>query len=85
MARIDYFNDPAAPTANSVFPSVTVGVRDGADSLLLIHKIDNDRWALPGGGHEAGERIADTVMGATARTSAIRSRYRIFGLPWTVL
>lgn len=62
MARIDYYNDPDAPKANSVVPSVTVGVRDDAGRLLLIHKIDNDRWALPGGGHDAGERITNTAV-----------------------
>lgn len=62
MARIDYFNDPEAPKPNSVVPSVTVGVRDKKGRLLLIHKIDNDLWALPGGGHDAGESIADTAI-----------------------
>lgn len=62
MSRIDYLNDPNAPAANSVVPSVTVAVRDGAGRILLIHKIDNDLWALPGGGHDAGERITDTAV-----------------------
>ncbi|MEV4150171.1 NUDIX domain-containing protein [Amycolatopsis sp. NPDC049691] len=62
MGRIDYFNDPNAPVANSVVPSVTVAVRDDVGRILLIHKIDNDLWALPGGGHDAGERIADTAV-----------------------
>ncbi|MGW4826658.1 NUDIX hydrolase [Amycolatopsis japonica] len=62
MARIDYFDDPNAPVANSVVPSVTVVVRDSAGRLLLIHKVDNDLWALPGGGHDAGERITDTAV-----------------------
>ncbi|MFB7514032.1 NUDIX hydrolase [Streptomyces sp. NPDC058740] len=62
MSRIDYFRDPAAPKANSVVPSVTVVVRDGEGRLLLIHKTDNDLWALPGGGHDIGERIGDTAV-----------------------
>ncbi|MET7603921.1 NUDIX domain-containing protein [Streptomyces avermitilis] len=62
MSRIDYFRDPNAPKANSVVPSVTAVVCDGAGRLLLIHKTDNDLWALPGGGHDIGERIADTVV-----------------------
>ncbi|QFU94073.1 NUDIX domain-containing protein [Amycolatopsis sp. YIM 10] len=62
MARVDYFDDPNAPAANSVVPSVTVVIRDDAGRVLLIHKIDNDRWALPGGGHDAGERITDTAV-----------------------
>ncbi|WP_338493344.1 NUDIX domain-containing protein [Streptomyces sp. SJL17-4] len=62
MSRIDYFRDPKAPRANSVVPSVTVVVRDGDGRLLLIHKTDNDLWALPGGGHDIGERIGDTAV-----------------------
>lgn len=62
MSRIDYLNDPNAPAANSVVPSVTVAVRDEAGRILLIHKIDNDLWALPGGGHDVGERITDTAV-----------------------
>ncbi|MEU6385554.1 NUDIX domain-containing protein [Streptomyces bauhiniae] len=62
MSRIDYFRDPSAPKANSVVPSVTAVVCDDMGRLLLIHKTDNDLWALPGGGHDIGERIADTVV-----------------------
>ncbi|MFE3122075.1 NUDIX domain-containing protein [Streptomyces hydrogenans] len=62
MTRIDYFRDPRAPKANSVIPSVTVVVRDGDGRLLLIHRTDNDLWALPGGGHDIGERIGDTAV-----------------------
>ncbi|MEU3544830.1 NUDIX hydrolase [Streptomyces paromomycinus] len=62
MSRVDYYRDPAAPKANSVVPSVTAVVRDGSGNLLLIHKTDNDLWALPGGGHEVGEDISQTVV-----------------------
>ncbi|MFF2076354.1 NUDIX hydrolase [Kitasatospora sp. NPDC058162] len=62
MSRIDYFHDPAAPTANSVVPSVTAVVTDTDGRLLLIHKTDNNLWALPGGGHDIGESVADTVV-----------------------
>ncbi|MGW4520115.1 NUDIX hydrolase [Amycolatopsis sp. NPDC004378] len=62
MSRVDYLNDPNAPAANSVVPSVTVAIQDDAGRLLLIHKIDNDLWALPGGGHDLGERITDTAV-----------------------
>ncbi|WP_030751683.1 NUDIX hydrolase [Streptomyces sp. NRRL F-5135] len=62
MSRIDYFRDPEAPKANSVVPSVTAVVQDSRGRLLLIHKTDNNLWALPGGGHDAGESIAQTVV-----------------------
>ena len=62
MARIDYIDDPNAPRANSVVPSVVAVVEDEQGRVLLIHKTDNDLWALPGGGHEIGETIAETVI-----------------------
>ena len=62
MARVDYINDPNAPAANSVVPSVVAVVVDEDARILMIHKTDNDLWALPGGGHEVGESIAQTVV-----------------------
>ncbi|MEJ2889710.1 NUDIX hydrolase [Actinomycetospora aeridis] len=62
MARTDYYDDPTAPAANSVVPSVTAAVRDGGGRLLLIHKIDNDYWALPGGAMDLGESIRDAAV-----------------------
>jgi ADP-ribose pyrophosphatase YjhB (NUDIX family) len=62
MARVDYIDDPNAPKANSVVPSVVAIVRDEHGRVLMIHKTDNNKWALPGGGHEIGESISDTVV-----------------------
>ena len=62
MSRIDYVDDPDAPAINSVVPSVVAVVTDDDGRVLMIHKTDNDLWALPGGGHEPGEAIAETVM-----------------------
>lgn len=62
MGRIDYIDDPDAPAINSVVPSVVAIVRDDEGRVLMIHKTDNNRWALPGGGHDPGESIADTVV-----------------------
>lgn len=62
MGRIDYIDDPEAPAINSVVPSVVAIVTDNDGRVLMIHKTDNDLWALPGGGHEPGEAIADTVV-----------------------
>lgn len=62
MSRTDYYHDPDAPPANSLVPSTTAAVRDDAGWLLLIHKIDNGYWALPGGGMEIGESIAAAAV-----------------------
>ncbi|WP_406304978.1 NUDIX domain-containing protein [Streptomyces sp. NBC_00885] len=65
MARIDYFNDPKAPKANSIVPSVTAVALNEAGELLLIHKTDNDLWALPGGGVDVGESVANAAVRET--------------------
>ncbi|KDR60684.1 MULTISPECIES: NUDIX domain-containing protein [Streptomyces] len=70
--RIDHFRNPEAPPANSVVPSVTAVVQDDAGRLLVIHKTDNDLWALPGGGHDIGERVADTVVREVEEETGIR-------------
>ncbi|MGB3763359.1 MAG: NUDIX domain-containing protein [Ornithinimicrobium sp.] len=62
MSRIDYVDDPDAPAINSVVPSVVAVVTDDDGRVLMIHKVDNDLWALPCGGHDPGEKIADTVV-----------------------
>ncbi|WP_433530612.1 NUDIX hydrolase [Micromonospora sp. CA-263727] len=62
MPRRDYFNDANAPKANSVVPSVVAAVRNQRGELLMIHRTDNNLWALPGGGHDVGESISDTVV-----------------------
>lgn len=71
MARIDYFNDPLAPKANSVVPSVTAVVTDAAGRILMVHKTDNDLWALPGGGMDLGESIADAAVRETKEETGI--------------
>ncbi len=61
MARIDHYNDPDAPAANSVVPSTTAVVTDSDGRILLIRRRDNNLWALPGGGMDLGESIEDTA------------------------
>ncbi|MFE5484519.1 NUDIX hydrolase [Streptomyces sp. NPDC056527] len=65
MARIDHFNDPNAPKANSIVPSVTAVALNEAGAVLLIHKTDNDLWALPGGGVDVGESVAAAAVRET--------------------
>ena len=35
---------------------------DDQGAILLVHKTDNDLWALPGGGMDVGESMADAVV-----------------------
>ena len=62
MARVDYYNVPTTPKANSLVPSVTAIVPNEQGAILMVHKTDNDLWALPGGGMDAGESMADAVV-----------------------
>jgi 8-oxo-dGTP pyrophosphatase MutT (NUDIX family) len=60
--RTDYYNDPNAPQPTSVVPSASAIVTDEHGRILLIKRRDNTLWALPGGGHDIGETIADTAV-----------------------
>ena len=71
MTRVEHFNDPDAPTANSIVVAVTAFVQDDAGRVLLIRRSDNDLWALPGGGQDFGEYIAETVVRETKEESGI--------------
>jgi ADP-ribose pyrophosphatase YjhB (NUDIX family) len=69
--RIDYYDDPDAPAANSLVPSANVVVVNDAGELLLIHRTDNDNWALPGGAMDLGESLVDTAVRETREETGI--------------
>src|SRR5258708_12217582 len=62
MTRIDYWNNPHAPMANSLVPAASAVVTDNEGKILLHRRSDNDLWALPGGAMEIGESISETVV-----------------------
>ncbi len=62
MTRIDYWNNPHAPTANSLVPAASAVVINNEGKILLHRRSDNDLWALPGGAMEIGESISETVV-----------------------
>jgi len=61
VPKRDYYNDPAAPKANSIVVAVTAAVRNARGELLLIERTDNGLWALPGGGQDIGESVAQAA------------------------
>jgi ADP-ribose pyrophosphatase YjhB (NUDIX family) len=71
LRRIDYYDDPDAPEANSLVPSVNVVVTNDADDILLIRRTDNGNWALPGGAIDLGESAAHTAVRETLEESGI--------------
>lgn len=69
--RIDYYDDPCAPKANSLVPSVNVvAVNDGGD-ILMIRRTDNDNWAVPGGAIDLGESVTQAAVRETVEESGI--------------
>ncbi|MFI6782339.1 NUDIX hydrolase [Micromonospora sp. NPDC050276] len=71
MARIEHYNDPDAPKANSIVVAVTVFVQDGHGRVLLIRRTDNGLWALPGGAQDFGESIAETAARETREEAGV--------------
>jgi ADP-ribose pyrophosphatase YjhB (NUDIX family) len=69
--RIDYYDDPAAPAATSIVPSVNVVVTNEAGEVLLIRRSDNDNWAVPGGAVDLGESVAQAAVRETQEESGI--------------
>jgi ADP-ribose pyrophosphatase YjhB (NUDIX family) len=69
--RIDYYDDPSAPKANSLVPSVNVVVINDADEILMIRRTDNDNWAIPGGAIDLGESVAQAAVRETIEESGI--------------
>lgn len=62
MTRIEHFNDPAAPPANSLVPAASAVVIDQEGRILLHRRDDNALWSIPGGAMEVGESIRQTVV-----------------------
>lgn len=52
VRRLDFYDDPQAPSAYRIVPSVNVVVRNGQGEILLIRRTDNGNWSLPGGAIE---------------------------------
>jgi ADP-ribose pyrophosphatase YjhB (NUDIX family) len=69
--RIDYYDDPAAPKANSLVPSVNVVVVNEAEDVLMIRRSDNDNWAVPGGAIDLGESVVQAAVRETREETGI--------------
>jgi hypothetical protein len=60
--RIDFYDDPAAPAASSLVPSVNVVVTNAVGDVLLIRRSDNQNWAVPGGAIDPGESMVQAAV-----------------------
>jgi ADP-ribose pyrophosphatase YjhB (NUDIX family) len=62
MARVDYYNDPSAPSANSLVVGSSAVLTDGEGRILLQRRSDSGNWALPGGVMDVGETFAQSAI-----------------------
>jgi 8-oxo-dGTP pyrophosphatase MutT (NUDIX family) len=67
----EYYQDPNPPRAHDVLPAAFAAVRNRAGQLLLVRRIDDGNWELPGGRIEVGESAAATVVREVAEESGI--------------
>lgn len=68
--RIDYFDDPGAPAANSMVPAVNVVVEEDG-RILMIRRTDNGNWAVPGGAIDLGESMVQAAVRETVEETGI--------------
>lgn len=61
MRRVDHYDDPDMPQANSLVPAASAVVADERGRILLARRTDNTLWTIPGGGMEPGETIVETA------------------------
>lgn len=69
--RIDYYDDPEAPAANSMVPSVNVLIENAAGEILMIRRSDNGNWAVPGGAIDLGESMTQAAKRETLEETGI--------------
>jgi ADP-ribose pyrophosphatase YjhB (NUDIX family) len=72
MVRLrEYHQDPITPRAQDVLPAAFAAVRNSPGELLLVRRIDDSNWELPGGRIEVGESARQSVVWEVAEESDI--------------
>ena len=67
----EYYRDPGAPHPHDVLPAAFAAVRNAAGEVLLVRRIDDGNWELPGGRVEVGETAGTAVVREVAEESGI--------------
>jgi len=67
----EYYRDANAPRAHDVLLAAFAAVRNSAGELLLVRRIDDGNWELPGGRIEVGESVSEAVVREVAEESGI--------------
>jgi 8-oxo-dGTP pyrophosphatase MutT (NUDIX family) len=71
MGRVEYWNDPAAPKANSLVPACGVLAVDDQGAILLQRRRDTGQWALPMGKMEIGESPTECAIRETREETGV--------------
>jgi 8-oxo-dGTP pyrophosphatase MutT (NUDIX family) len=67
----EYYRDPSAPRAGDVLPAAFATVRNEAGQVLVVRRIDDGKWELPGGRVEVGETVGQAVIREVAEESGV--------------
>jgi 8-oxo-dGTP pyrophosphatase MutT (NUDIX family) len=72
MGRVEYWNDPDAPKANSLVPACGTVTVDEAGRILMQCRRDTGQWALPMGKMEIGETPSQCAVRETEEETGVR-------------
>jgi 8-oxo-dGTP pyrophosphatase MutT (NUDIX family) len=67
----EFYQDANAPRAHDILPAAFAAVRNARGDVLLVRRIDDGFWELPGGRIEVGETARETVIREVAEESGI--------------
>ena len=67
----EYYQDPNAPRAHDLLPAAFAAVRSATGEVLLVRRIDDGNWELPGGRIEVGETAQQAVIREVAEESGV--------------
>lgn len=71
MGRVEFWNDPNAPKANTLVPACGTVTVDDAGRILLQRRRDTGQWALPMGKMEIGETPSQCAVRETQEETGI--------------
>ena len=71
MGRVEYWNDPDAPTPNSLVPACGVLAIDDDGRVLLQRRRDTGQWAIPMGKMELGETPTQCAIRETQEETGV--------------
>ena len=72
MVRLqEFYRDPRAPGAHDVLPAAFAAVRNEAGAVLVVRRIDDGNWELPGGRVEVGETVSQAVVREVAEEAGV--------------